>query len=184
MSVTAPQHSRPCRSSSRCTSSVSQTDGSPEISIPSYPQRARRSMVVSIGSWRIQLCIANFTGGLLLSKAQLPRIHNPVRIERGLDAPHRAQGRAVLALHVRRELQPHAVVVVDHTTRGEHGLHAVIPDSIVEPDALLAYRGERALGLDGHGLGLALEAEDGAHALELLAHHGREREARGLVVVH
>jgi len=47
---------------------------------------------MTIGSWRIQLCIANFIGALLSSlwsKSQLPRIHDPLRVQCRLDRPER-----------------------------------------------------------------------------------------------
>ena len=62
LSVTDPQQASPCCFRSLRTSFVLYRSGSPLISIASYPHFASRATVTSIGSARIQLCIATRIG--------------------------------------------------------------------------------------------------------------------------
>ena len=55
-----------------------------------------------------------------------------------LDLPDHVERRAVLAAHVRAELDPDAVVVVDDRAGVERGRHAVLPDPVVQGERVRA----------------------------------------------
>ena len=71
-----------------------------------------------------------------MSEPQLAWIHHPVRIQGILDAPQQVQAGTVLRGHVRRELQAHAVVVVDDRAGAERRRNTVLPDAIVQLDRI------------------------------------------------
>src|ERR1700730_6704646 len=160
MSVTEPQHLRLCFASSSLTWPASYVAGSPEISIPSYPTFARRASVVSIGSGRIQLCIASFsaispsiqTVHLELcrpwSEPELSRINHAIRIESVLDPAQYVEAGPMLRPHVGSQLEPNTVMVVDDGAGAERGRDAILPDPVVQRDRVGAAVGQNEARVD------------------------------------
>src|SRR5207245_3255447 len=99
--------------------------GSREISFSSYTTFASRASVVSIGSGRIQLCIASFSAispsiqtfhlepCRPWSESELSWIHHAIRIERVLDPAQHVESGPMLRRHVRSQLESHTVMLVD-----------------------------------------------------------------------
>ena len=110
---------------------------------PVIAESPSRSIVRWIGSGRIQLCMDTFIDIALLLKPQLPGVHDAERVECALDISQRVERGTVLRGHVRRELEPDAVVVVHDAARLQDRGHAVVPDPVVQLQVALGHQEAR-----------------------------------------
>src|SRR5207248_2705557 len=107
-------------------------------------------MVTSIGSGRIQLCMASFiaysfamvfmttppalvVAGLSSTlQTQFAGVHDILRVQHLLDACERTEGVAPLAAHERCQLDTDPVMIVHHGAMIEGEIHTVAPDLVVQ----------------------------------------------------
>src|SRR5260370_34435127 len=88
------------------------------------------------------------------SESELSRIHHVARIERGLDSAQHVESGAVLRRHERRQLESHAVMVVDDGAGTERGGDAVLPYPVVQGDRVRAAIRQNESGVDHRAPGM------------------------------